>query len=94
MDESCCAAFSTTLNEMNERNITDTEKNICEPIQGMPTAVLQFAGTRPLRSVVANTSRKDFKGHKGAGSNRGELGCILLPPAAAQGQVITCCTCN
>ena len=22
----------------------------------MPTAVLQFAGTRPLRSVVANTS--------------------------------------
>ena len=77
---------------MNEWKITHTEEIFMNPIQGTPTALLQFAGTWPLRSVGANTSRKDFKGHEGAGSNPGELGCILLPPAAAQGQVITCCT--
>ena len=37
MDESCCAAFSTTLNEMNELNewkITDTEEIFINPFRG------------------------------------------------------------
>ena len=34
MDESCRAAFSTTLNEMNEMNITDTEEIFMNPFRG------------------------------------------------------------